>query len=101
MKINLSNDLHYQTDSIVSKTILKNDGGNITLFAFDKGQTLSEHTAPFDAMFYCVEGRFTVSIGKDQHGVSAGDLIILPAHIPHAVNADDPSKCMLTMIKVK
>jgi quercetin dioxygenase-like cupin family protein len=101
MKMNLNTDILYQADSIVSKTILKNEGGNITLFAFDKGQSLSEHTAPYDAMFYCIEGKFNVSIGNEQHVLTAGDVMILPSNIPHAVNAGEASKCMLTMIKVK
>lgn len=100
MKINLKSDIQFQTDSIVSKSILKNDGGNVTLFAFDTGQSLSEHTAPFDAIFVCVEGNFIIMIGKEQHTLGSNELIILPANIPHAVNAVVPSKCMLTMIKV-
>lgn len=101
MKINLSSDVQHQKDSIVSKTILKNEGGNVTLFAFDKGQSLSEHTAPFDALFLCVEGKFNVTIGNDHHSVVSNELILLPATIPHAVHAAAASKCMLTMIKVK
>jgi len=101
MKINLSTDVTYQSDSIVSKTILKNDGGNITLFAFDTQQGLSEHTAPFDATFYCVDGKFRVTVGKDEHEITKEDLIILPANIPHAVVALTPAKCLLVMIKVK
>ncbi|MBI2430308.1 MAG: cupin domain-containing protein [Ignavibacteriales bacterium] len=100
MKINLSTNIQFQKDSIVSKTILKNEGGNVTLFAFDKGQALSEHTAPFDALFFCVEGNFNVSIGEDKHSVVSNELIILPASIPHAVYAAAASKCMLTMIRV-
>ena len=100
MKINLTQDITNQKDSIVSKTILKNDGGNVTLFAFDKGQALSEHTAPFDALFFCVDGNFSIIIGKDIHTLSSNELILLPANIPHAVTAVIPSKCMLTMIKV-
>ncbi|MEW5799064.1 MAG: cupin domain-containing protein [Bacteroidota bacterium] len=99
MKINLTKDITNQKDSIVSKTILKNDGGNVTLFAFDKGQALSEHTAPFDALFFCVEGNFSISIGKETHIVSDGELILLPANIPHAVLAESSSKCLLVMIK--
>lgn len=101
MKLNITTDISYQSDSIVSKTILKNDGGNITLFAFDKGQALSEHTAPFDAMFICMDGNFRVTIGKDEHSLKKDNLLILPANIPHAVHANEPSKCLLTMIKAK
>ncbi len=101
MKIDLIHDIQYQKDSIVSKTILKNDGGNVTLFAFDKGQSLSEHTAPFDALFTSVEGNFNIIIDKEQHSLISNELIILPANIPHAVHAVVPSKCLLTMIKVR
>ena len=101
MKLNLTTDIVYQTDSIVSKTILKNDGGNITLFAFDKEQGLSEHTAPFNATFYCVDGKFKVTVGKEEHELINEDLIILPANIPHAVMALTPAKCLLIMIKAK
>lgn len=99
MKTNLSNDLTYQKDSIISKTILKNEGGNITLFAFDSGQALSEHTAPFDALLLCSDGNLNVMIAADEHSLHRDDLIILPAGIPHAVKAVEPSKCMLVMIK--
>lgn len=101
MKINFSSDIVYQSGAVVSKTILKNDGGTVTLFAFDKDQSLSEHTAPFDALFQCVEGHFTVTIDKENYSVSQNELIILPANIPHAVIANETSKCLLVMIKVK
>lgn len=100
MKINLVHDIQYQQGSIVSKTILKNDGGNVTLFAFDKGQSLSEHTAPFDALLLCAEGKIDVTIGSDHHFVGGNELILLPAAIPHAVHAETSAKCILTMIKV-
>lgn len=101
MKINLTTDIVYQADSIVSKTIMKNDGGNITLFAFDTRQGLSEHTAPFDATFYCVDGKFKVTVGTEEHEIAKEDLLILPANIPHSVTALTPAKCLLVMIKVR
>jgi quercetin dioxygenase-like cupin family protein len=100
MKTNLTTDLTYQNDSIVSKTILKNEGGNITLFSFDAGQALSEHTAPFDALLSCFDGNLVVTIDTVKHSLKRDDLIILPAGIPHAVYAVEPSKCMLVMIKI-
>lgn len=101
MKLNLATDIAYQRDAIVSKTILKNDGGNITLFAFDKGQSLSEHTSPFDALFFCSEGKFKINIGNEPYFITENELITLPANIPHGVIAEEQSKCLLTMIKVK
>jgi quercetin dioxygenase-like cupin family protein len=101
MKINIDSDVQYQSNAIVSKTILKNDGGNITLFAFDAQQALSEHTAPFDAAFTCVDGKFRITIGADEHQVIKNELIILPANIPHSVTAMEQSKCLLVMIKTK
>ncbi len=99
MKINFTDDITVQNDSVVSKTILKNEGGTITLFAFDAGQALSEHTAPFDAMFQCVSGSFTVAINKEEYTINNDELIIFPAGKPHAVTAVLPSKCLLVMIK--
>jgi len=101
MKINLLTDITYQSGAIVSKTIVKNDGGNFTLFAFDKEQSLSEHTAPFDAIFFCCEGKFRVTIDSQEHIISGNELIVLPANIPHGVIAEEQSKCFLTMIKTK
>ncbi len=101
MKINLSTDINYQSNAIVSKTILKNDGGNITLFAFDTEQGLSEHASPFDAAFHCVDGKFKVTIGKEEHELVKDELIIFPADISHAVSALTPAKCLLVMIKGK
>lgn len=100
MKINLLNDIAFQKDSIVSKSILKNEGGTVTLFAFDRNQSLSKHSAPFDALFQCVEGKFTVTIDSETHSIKKDELILLPANIPHSVVAEEASKCVLVMIKV-
>ncbi len=100
MKINFLNDITYQKDSVVSKSILKNDGGTITLFAFDGNQSLSKHSAPFDALFQCIEGNFTVTIGNEIHSLIKDELILFPANIPHSVLAVESSKCLLVMIKV-
>ena len=86
-------------DGIVSKQFIKNNGGNITFFGFDKGQSLSEHTAPFDAIVQIVEGSAEVSIGKKKYNVGEGEIIIMPANIPHAIHATDAFKMCLIMLK--
>lgn len=101
MRINTNADIHIQQDAVVSKTILKNDGGTVTLFAFDGGQTLSEHTAPFDALFHCLDGDFLVTIDNEKHQLKKDEILLLPASIPHSVIAVTPSKCLLIMIKSK
>ncbi|MFZ5939244.1 MAG: cupin domain-containing protein [Bacteroidota bacterium] len=89
----------YANESIVSKVLMKNTGGNVTLFAFDKGQQLSEHTAPFDALVLVLDGEGTVTIGGLSHVLKEGDSIVMPANIPHAVNAHERFKMMLVMIR--
>ncbi|MFO7656570.1 MAG: cupin domain-containing protein [Bacteroidales bacterium] len=89
----------YAAGAIVSKTIAKQAGGNLTLFAFDKGQALSEHSAPFDAMVQVVDGEAEIIINKQPFRVKPGECIIMPANIPHAVNATERFKMLLTMIK--
>jgi quercetin dioxygenase-like cupin family protein len=91
--------VEYSTDGIVSKRVLDRIVGNVTLFAFDKGQRLSEHSAPFDAMLQVVEGNGEVVIDKAPYQLGAGETIIMPANIPHAVNAIERFKMVLTMIK--
>jgi quercetin dioxygenase-like cupin family protein len=95
----LSNTIEYAKDSIVSKTIIEKNTGTVTLFAFDKGQNLSEHTVPFDAMVLIIDGEGEVMINKKSHTVSSGQMIIMPANIPHAVNARKRFKMLLIMIK--
>ena len=99
MVIDTRNDLTVQPGSVVSRTVVKNGGGSVTLCAFDQGQSLSEHTAPFDALFHCLEGAFTVTIGGTPHVLSGGAMVLMPGGIPHAVNADRPSKCLLVMLR--
>ena len=84
---NLEQSIDFSTDSIISKTILKKETGNISLFSFDKGQQLSEHTAPFDAMVYIVDGEADIIIDKKRNWLKKGEMIIMPANIPHAVEA--------------
>jgi quercetin dioxygenase-like cupin family protein len=91
--------IDYADDSIVSKTIIDKPVGTITLFAFDKGQKLSEHTAPYDAVVQVFDGRAQLSIGGKQTTVEAGEIIIMPANVPHAVAAQERFKMLLTMIR--
>jgi quercetin dioxygenase-like cupin family protein len=96
---NLIDLIDYQTDSVVSKTIVDKPAGTITLFAFDKGQGLSEHTAPFDALVYIVDGKAEIKISGNPHQVSAGQMVVMPANKPHALRAVSRFKMMLVMIK--
>jgi len=89
----------YAQDSVVSKTILDKHVGTVTLFAFDKGQRLSEHTSPYDAIILVTEGCATVTIGGQPRDVSAGEIIIMPANTPHAVEAQERFKMLLIMIR--
>lgn len=91
--------VEYSSGGIVSKNVIKKDTGNISLFAFDKGESLSEHTAPFDALVQVVEGEATIIIEGKPYELNAGDSIIMPADIPHAVKAKEKFKMILTMIK--
>jgi quercetin dioxygenase-like cupin family protein len=89
----------YSDGGIVSKTVLKKQTGNISLFSFAKGEALSEHTAPYDAMITVVDGRGEVIIGGESFILTEGQTIIMPANITHAVNAVEKFKMVLTMIK--
>ena len=95
----LADLVEYSKDSIVSKTILDKSAGTITLFAFDKGQKLSEHTTPYDAVVQVLDGRSRLTIdGQDKH-LTAGEIIIMPGNVPHAVTAQEKFKMLLTMIR--
>ncbi len=96
---NLDGLIDYAADSIVSKTILDKPVGTITLFAFDEGQKLSEHTAPYDAVVQVIDGRAELTIGGKQVAVSAGEVVIMPGNVPHAVTAQERFKMLLTMIR--
>jgi quercetin dioxygenase-like cupin family protein len=89
----------YQTHSIVSREIINKKTGTVTVFAFDAGEGLSEHTAPFDAMVYALEGQAEIMIGDAWHAVKAGDMIIMPAGRPHALKASERFKMLLVLIK--
>jgi len=88
-----------QTGSVISRTILKKTAGTVTAFAFDAGEGLSEHTAPFDALVMNLEGEADVSIAGAPHHLTSGDILRLPAGVPHAVKAITPFKMVLIMIK--
>ncbi len=98
-KIILENEVEYQNDTIVSKQLIKSQAGNITLFAFSKGEGLSEHTAPFDAFISILDGNAKVFIDKKEYALEAGESIIMPANIPHALQAEEKFKMMLVMIR--
>jgi quercetin dioxygenase-like cupin family protein len=91
--------LDYQDGSVVSRTLINKDIGSVTLFSFDKDEGLSEHTAPFDALVYIFDGEVEISISKQKNIVKKGQMIIMPAHEPHALKALNKFKMMLIMIK--
>jgi len=91
--------LQYQEGSIVSRVLLKNKGGSVTLFAFDEGEGLSEHTAPFDALVLVLDGESNIQIGSEPFTVRKGQTITLPANRPHAVRALTKFKMLLIMIR--
>jgi quercetin dioxygenase-like cupin family protein len=95
----LSDLIDYQGDSVVSRTVIDREAGTVTLFAFDKGQGLSEHTAPYDAMVYIVEGNAEVTISGKPFKVKQDEMIIMPANEPHALSAVTRFKMLLTMIR--
>ena len=89
----------YQDGSVVSKEVIKKEKGTVTLFAFDKGQGLSEHTAPFDALVYILDGQAEIYISGKKHLLKTGQVIIMPANKPHSLNAVERFKMILVMIK--
>jgi quercetin dioxygenase-like cupin family protein len=91
--------IDYQAGGIVSKQLIKMPTGNVTLFAFDAGQALSEHTSPFDAIVTVLDGEADVTIAGETHRVGAGELIALPANVPHGVSARERFKMTLTMLR--
>ncbi len=95
----LIDSINYQNGSIVSKQIIKKANGNITLFAFDKDESLTEHTSPYEAVVYMVDGEMEITIGGKPYQVIAGEILVMPPNIPHALKALIKSKMLLTMIK--
>jgi quercetin dioxygenase-like cupin family protein len=91
--------VEWQTDSVVSRTLIKKEKGTVTVFAFDKENSLSEHTAPFDALLHVLDGEARIFIDGTPYAVKTGEAIILPANRPHAVKAVTAFKMILTMIR--
>ncbi|GAB4483887.1 MAG: cupin domain-containing protein [Anaerolineales bacterium] len=97
--LNFVTMISYQEGSVVSRQIVKSEAGNVTLFAFAAGEGLSEHTAPFDALAHVLEGRAEIFIAGELHELQAGQAIVLPANLPHALKAPEAFKMLLTMIR--
>jgi quercetin dioxygenase-like cupin family protein len=97
--LNIASLVEYQTGAVVSRQISKAEGGNVTLFAFDEGQELSEHTAPFDALVHVLDGQAEIKISGQSFLLKAGEAILMPANQPHALKAASKFKMLLTMIK--
>ncbi|MCR4400260.1 MAG: cupin domain-containing protein [Syntrophomonadaceae bacterium] len=95
----LAEAVQYQSGAVVSKTLVRQPGGSVTLFAFAAGQGLSEHTAPFDALVIIVEGVARVNVAGQEHVVKAGEMLLMPAGQPHALQADEPFKMLLVMVR--
>ncbi len=95
----LKDSIDYAENAAVSKIVTKNKGGNTTLFACDKGQNLSEHTAPFDAIVIVLDGEAEIIIDGQSNVLSEGEMIIMPANVPHALEAIEAFKMLLIMIK--
>jgi quercetin dioxygenase-like cupin family protein len=93
------NTIEYQKGSVVSRVIVKKTNGNVTLFAFDEGEGLSEHTAPFDALVQILSGDAEITVGGKPFTVGPGESILMPANVPHALQANSRFKMLLTMIK--
>lgn len=99
MKEKLSDAIRIQEKSIVSRQIIKKQNGNITLFAFDKDELLTEHTSPYEALVQIVKGRMTITIGGIPFQVEEGEIILLPPDVPHGLVALEQTVMLLTMIK--
>ena len=98
--LDIQNLVEYQEDTVVSREVIKKELGTVTFFAFDKGQGLSEHSAPFDAMVQIIDGEAEITISGVKNTVKKGEIIIMPANEPHALQAVNcPYKMILTMIK--
>ena len=95
----LIDSINYQNGSIVSRQIIKKPNGNITLFAYDKDESLTEHTSPFEAVVYIVDGEMEIMVGGKPYQVKAGEILILPPDVAHGLKATVKSKMLLTMIK--
>ncbi len=97
--LDLSGLIDYKSGSVVSREVINKKKGTVTLFSFDRGQGLSEHTAPYDALVYLLAGEAVITISNKKHHLKAGEVIIMPAHAPHALEATKKFKMMLVMIR--
>ena len=97
--IEMESLIEYQEGSVVSMEVIKKELGTVTVFAFDKGQGLSEHSAPFDAMVQVIDGTLKLTLAGKENILNKGDMIIMPANVPHALYAETQFKMILTMIK--
>ena len=97
--VDLAGFVGYEAGSIVSRTLAKSGGGTVTLFSFDAGQELSEHTAPFDAFVLVLDGRAEVTVGGKKVLPEAGQIVLMPAHVPHAVRALERFKMLLILVR--
>ncbi len=97
--LNLAGLVEYADDSIVSRTLAETGGGTVTAFAFEEGQSLSEHTTPFDALVQVLEGRARLTIGGEPLDVGGGQIALMPADVPHAVAAPERFKMLLVMLR--
>jgi len=97
--VDLAGLIDYQDAAVVSRTVIKKPTGTVTLFAFDAGEELSEHTTPYDALVQVLEGEVTVTISGEPLSLSAGQVVIMPAEKPHALKATDRFKMLLVMVR--
>lgn len=97
--LKVENLIEYQKGAVVSREIIRKGTGTVTIFAFDKGEGLSEHTAPFDAIVQVIDGKAEITISGNKNILEKGDLIIMPANDPHALHAMERFKMILTMIR--
>lgn len=97
--LRLGDEVAYVAGSVVSRTIARKRGGSLTLFAFDAGQELSEHTAPFDALVQVLDGSVELTIGGEKVRAAAGESVLMPAGVPHAVHAPERFKMLLSMVR--
>ncbi len=95
----INDAIHYQEDAVVSRELIQKRTGTVTLFAFDKNQGLSEHTAPYDAFVIITDGQAEITVSGVKHELKAGEMLLMPANSPHALQAIEPFKMVLTMIK--
>ena len=99
--VNLARLVEYGEGAVVSRTLIQASVGTVTVFAFDKGQGLSEHSTPFDALVQVIDGKAEITIGGEVVAVAAGESLLMPADVPHALHAPERYKMLLTMIREK